>query len=290
MTKRNEPVTHMLYTLKNYDLPKGAQSAISEFIDNSLGDDSGNADNVHLVYNRDTLVIQDDGKGIRDLNAMSTLGSSLSRLSASDIGNFGWGSKVGTLWLGWHQDIKTVVDGQYHHYPVDWKECLDSGLWPESYDSKGKKVTARSPLKVGTRITIGNRHEGRGFQLEPMADRLAHIYGPGLRKGKEITLIYFLTSGEKREIHLSSRLDSNKMTDEIAFTVDVGGKTAKVTAGAMIERKGMLNGAHISYGHRVIRTEKAFPTLSMPAKLCVYVDLAQEWKTVADRDQERPRP
>ena len=272
MTKRLEPLTHMLNSMVHADLPEGPLSALNEFIDNALGESAGNAQQVRIIYNKDAIIIADNGQGVHDLNALFRIGDSASRLSDTDIGNFGWGSKVGGLYLGWNVHAFTVRDDRAHQFGVDWTEVRDSEQWPLEYEGRGRK-----PKKgeVGTTITITKRH--RTFKLRSMAERLAHIYGPALRNGREITLIQFDAQKEKHEIKLSSMVNANVLEHEKRFSVSVNGKTAEVRAGAMPERKGRLNGVHLSFGHRVIRTERAL-SHSLPPKLFVEVVLSPAWK------------
>jgi hypothetical protein len=268
----------MLQSMVNAELPEGPLSALNEFIDNALGAGSGNANNVMVAYKPDVLMIEDDGDGIEDINTMFRIGDSLNRLHNEDIGNFGWGSKVGALYLGWHVQIETVRDGKYHSFAVDWQKVRDEGEWPYEYQGKGRKPRGRD-LRKGTRILIGHRHQGRSFVTRSMADRLAHIYSPALRAGKRVLLAHYTRAmKEQYRIDLADHLDRNVLTDETRMRVEVNGKGASIRAGAMEKRTGRLNGLHIGFGHRVIHTVKSFNDRPMPVSLYAQVSLDKEWK------------
>lgn len=276
MAKRLTPVTHMLQSMVNAELPEGALSALNEFIDNSLGQGSGNANRVIVAYKPDTLVIEDDGVGVQDINSLFRIGDSLNRLHSEDIGNFGWGSKVGALYLGWTVAVQTVRDGLLHTFKVDWQKVKDKGQWPYEYVGEGREPGKRD-LQQGTRIIIGNRH--RKFQTKSMAERLAHIYSPALRDGKKIELMQYSDSGRKQyHLKLSDYLDRQVMADEVNMRIEVNGKGATLRAGSMEKRKGRLNGIHIAFGHRVINTVRSFNDRPMPASLYAQVTLDKEWK------------
>lgn len=278
---KSYPKTHMLKSMVHADLPEGPLSALNEFIDNSLGTSAGNAETVSIVYTSDKLVILDDGQGVHDLNALFTIGDSQSRLFDSDIGNFGWGSKVGALYLGWTVTAETVRDNRYHINSVDFEEVCNSGEWNDTYEGKGSKPS-KSKLLKGTRITIGKRH--RRFSTKPMAEKLAFIYAPALRNGHEIRLTQFKDNGELlHDLKLSTLVDKVKLNDLVEFSVSIPDgrtgepKTAFVRAGALVDRKARLNGVHIAFGHRVIRTETRLRK-SLPSKLYVDVQLDKSWK------------
>ena len=278
---KSYPKTHMLKSMVHADLPEGPLSALNEFIDNSLGASAGNAKNVRIIYQSDKLVILDDGQGVHDLNALFTIGDSQSRLSDADIGNFGWGSKVGALYLGWTVTAETVRDDRYHINSVDFEHVCNSGEWHDDYEGKGSKPSKKTLLK-GTRITIGKRH--RRFSTKPMAEKLAFIYAPALRNGREIRLTQFKDNGEPlHDVKLSTLVDKIKLDNAVEFSVSIPDgktgepKTAYIKAGALVERKARLNGVHIAFGHRVIRTETRLRK-SLPSKLYVDVQLDKSWK------------
>src|SRR6185503_15919314 len=95
------PKTHIIKALVNAELPERHVTALSEFIDNALGEAAGNADTVKIQFDPYMIIVEDDGRGIENMNAMFTIGDSHSRLSSRDIGQFGYGAKVGALYLAY---------------------------------------------------------------------------------------------------------------------------------------------------------------------------------------------
>src|SRR5688572_15477520 len=108
------PKTHIIKALVNAELPERHVTALGEFIDNALGEGSGDANSVVIEFDQTKITILDDGCGIENLNAMFTLGDSQSRLNSRDIGQFGYGAKVGALYLAYDMTVETVYDGRWH--------------------------------------------------------------------------------------------------------------------------------------------------------------------------------
>jgi hypothetical protein len=276
------PKTHMLHSMVNHDLPNGPVSALSEFIDNSVGEGSGNAERVEIHYKRDAVVIIDNGVGVSDINALFTIGDSHNRLHAKDIGNFGYGSKVGALFIGWEVEAHTVYEGKYHLMSVDWSEVEKSGKWPNQY--RGKGVSPRNAPKAirngGTIITIKQRHKSRTWQSRALAERLAHIYSPAIRSGAEIVLFHWTPNGKKcTSIKLADHLERFEIDRVIEFSGDIDGKTYTGRAGVLPKTaKRAMNGTHIAFGHRVIRTEYGLPNMMIPSRFYAEVQLGSEWK------------
>ena len=270
------PVTHMLSQLVNADLPEGPLSALNEFIDNAFGPDAGNAQAVRISYKPDMLVIDDNGQGVLNLNSLFRIGDSVSRLSRTDIGNFGYGSKVGVLYMGKHMMVQTVREGEYHAFEVDWEQVAECEQWPAPYQGKPLKFPKVKPITRGTRIIIRKRH--RTFQLLPLAERMAHVYGPALRDGREITLAHYDLAGKlQKEVKVSELAGKTPLESVTTCSLVVNGKRVEVRAGAMLERKGRLNGVHLAFGHRVIRTERVL-SQPLPARLYVEAKLDTAWK------------
>lgn len=273
------PKTYFLHSLRNAHLPNGVRTALGEFIDNSLGEGSGNAQQVTLVYNNDNIAIIDNGKGIDDLSLMLTLGDSQNRASSTDIGNFGYGSKVGALYLGWFIEIHTVNKvGEYRRAKVDWKTQEREGTWHVPYDGKILPHT-KAPKDIregGTMVIVRDRHEDRKWRWSSLAADLAHTYRPALESGREIRLVH---AGDKNKAtHLSDYLEKDILINEFTFNGEVKGKPFTVTAGERVSGASGKPGAHIAFGHRVIETTKSFPDTPLPSAFYAMIKLGPEWK------------
>ena len=274
------PKTHMLLTLVNADLPNGPRSALSEFIDNSLGDAAGDAKEVQIYYKKDALLILDNGNGVKDINALFTLGDSHSRLSSTDIGSFGYGSKVGALFLGYKVDVKTVYKNVFHHYSVDWEQVKNSGKWPDAYSGEGKSPS-KAPSFIrngGTQITISKRHSDRQWKLSSMGEKLGHTYTPALQAGRVIKLIEVDARGHSKVFPLQHSATSRKLKKVIEFTGHIDGKIFRVRAGIKHNQTKAMNAVHIAYGHRFITSVNKLPTSNLPFDFYCEVLLRDGWK------------
>ena len=289
------PKVYFLHSLRNAHLPNGVRTALGEFIDNSLGEASGDADNVTLVYNHDNIAIIDDGVGMDDLSQMLTLGDSQNRLSSSDIGNFGFGSKVGALYLGWFVEIHTVNKaGEYRRAKVDWREQENKGSWQVPYDNKVLKAN-RAPKEIrkgGTMVVVRDRHSDRKWQWGSLASDLAHTYRPALDSGKSITLVNAVRG--VKSIDLVDYVERDQLVQEFEYCGEVNGKPYTVVAGERVNGSVGKSGVHIAYGHRIIETTKTLPDTTLPSTFYAMIKLGSEWKkslgsnktTVAiDRDE-----
>jgi hypothetical protein len=273
------PKTHIIKALVNAELPERHVTALGEFIDNALGEAAGNADTVKIQFDPYTIVVEDDGRGIAEMNAMFTIGDSHSRLSSRDIGQFGYGAKVGALYLAYVMTVETVRDGRYHSYRVDWERVEKSGEWPQGYRGNGIPLEYQRvpPLRRGTRITLERRHATRGWQAEALAQHLAHVYRPALRAGRRIALVQ-RRGRTKRTWNLHKLLDALRIEDEITASGKVRGKPFTLRAGRARNLSYRLNGVHIGFGHRFIVSERALVERHIPSQLYAEVMLSPAWK------------
>lgn len=275
------PKTHILRALVNAELPERHVTALSEFLDNSLGEGAGNAREVTIYYDEKKIGIVDNGTGIKDLNVMFTLGDSASRLNDKDIGQYGYGSKVGALYLAWESHVATFCEGQYHEYQVDWKKVMETGKWPEEYKGEGKKSPRYGNLTGythGTEIWLYNRHKGRIWQGPTLAEHLAHIFRPALLKGRKIRLIYN-GRGRRQDWDLSDYLGKFRLIREMRVKGAVNGKSFTIHAGRSKLLSGRLNAIHIAFGHRFIESARNLIHRYVPAELYAEVVLGKEWKS-----------
>ena len=275
MAKRAIPKTHLILSLINHELPERHVTALCEFIDNSLGEGAGNATEVLIRYDAKRIIIRDNGEGVQRPQALFTLGDSESRLHHRDIGQFGFGAKVGALYLAWHMAVETVHDGRLHAHEVDWERVLKSGLWPLEYDGSGVPAPTK---RKGTDITLTRRHKGRVWQGEPLAQFLAHIYRPALLAGKKIT-VQQRTGSKFTQWELSKYLGKLVLEDKQKLSGVVEGKHFHMLAGISRDLTARLNGVHIAFGHRFIKTEGRLIERHVPAGLYAEVMLSEEWKS-----------
>lgn len=267
------PKTDLLIALANAELPERHVTALGEFIDNALGEAAGNAEEVIVYWDRDRIQITDNGQGVAKLSALFTLGDSQSRLSRKDIGQFGYGAKVGALYLGWEMRVETVYEGKPSAHSVDWHEVQSSKDWRKG----NRKVEAKRRLQ-GTSITISHRHKGRVWQAEPLVARLAHIYRPALLAGRSIKLVQ-RTGSKQKQFRLVESLSKFHLEDRIKIGGEVDGKPFIINAGRVRNLDSRSNGVHIAFGHRFIKTETRLPTRHMPPNFYAEVFLSEEWKT-----------
>ena len=281
-TYNTSPKKHLLLSLVNADLPQKVLSALNEFVDNSLGEGSGNANKVEIHYKKDKLVILDDGQGVSNIGALFTIGDSQNRLHASDIGSFGYGSKVGALYLGWGVEVHTIHGGKYERMSVNWKEVMESkgDAWPRLKSDILPAYEAPHIMNgKGTMIIISDRHEKRIWQSSSIADRMAHTYKPALDAGKEIKLFHYTPKGNKAKvINLSDRVNIIGLSNIIEFEGEVDGKKFKCRAGIKANPNNVLNAVHVAYGHRFIKSYSSLPKTALPPNFYAEVFLDKAWK------------
>lgn len=198
------PSARLLTALAN--IPWKPHGAISEIVDNALGDQRGNADEVLIIWDKRArkLTVRDNGVGMKRIGHLFQLGSIPMGWSATDIGQFGSGGTMALLWLATDVRIYTMRNGKVMFDHVRWKDHVDSGVFPQVSD-EWKEPTANTPTALrelghGTQIELWIRRD-RAIKEDQIQRELAHTYAPALRQGK---IIRWLTVSSKGRDYISA--------------------------------------------------------------------------------------
>jgi len=187
MDKTNNPDPHVQLSFINRDL--SWPQVIAELVDNAFDEAAGNSPDVTIELHRDKVSVRDSGRGVDDINRLSTLGSSASYHREGNIGQYGIGAK-GWMCRAEKLDVETVRDGVRHrhtfsvsHVYLAAKKKKPITHFLRAYTGPGSKTNARS----FTQLTM--RELTRGPVIIPaLVSELQKMYWPGLLGGKKITI------------------------------------------------------------------------------------------------------
>ena len=265
--------------------------AVSEFVDNSFGPSAGDASEMMIVDTKDGTIFMDQGNGVSDINLLFRLGDGKSRASSTDIGRFGVGSKFGALTFGTNVTVMTVHEGKFHKFNVDWGKVLNSGKWPNAYDSEGASIS-KAPKAIrngGTVIIVRDLHKGRPRPADKTyIKKLGIRFMPALLTGKNIKVYRAASISAAQESKFLSEINikdefskflKSKVKRLEKHTITVNGKKAECEFGEISDGDSTLTGVHITYGGRVIKTMDKIGQDRIPSKLFGRVDLSPSWKS-----------
>lgn len=279
--KRLIPSTHILMAFMNKGLTFA--DAVSEMIDNSFADSAGGTEFTAIITdNRVTFV--DNGKGVSDLNMIFGAGYSASRSIATDIGEFGIGSKDAQMYFGTKVTAHTVFKDKYYTYNIDWKQVFESEDdfgWPKEFDGMPSPMSKCPPAirNGGTMIVISDLVKRQRINMEVSAKRLAHRYRPGLLTGKKITLVDS-RSGKGASYNLTPSLAAQGIRSGTNVNGVAAGRKFKVMYTALKEYDPTLSGVHFGFGYRfMVQTSTIGDhNVSLPGRLYAEVMLSPDWK------------
>jgi len=170
--------------------------ALYELVDNSFDEDSGNASEVHITWDRKTRVMSvlDNGAGMDDIADLFTLGKGKEH-GERGISMYGVGGSEALLYLGDKIVLCTLRGGLTSFDLVDWGKCIRTVEFPD-VDNKWRKATSVNVVPEllahghGTMISfkvLGEHRIVDGEQRAPIQREIARTYAAGLRAGKVIT-------------------------------------------------------------------------------------------------------
>lgn len=98
--------------------------ALAEFVDNSIDARVGNKPIViSLELSKDSIKIQDDGKGMNEEEAISSLRlADTTKEGTTNLGQFGLGLKTGALTLGKKFTVITTQEKLKNQFRIDFDE------------------------------------------------------------------------------------------------------------------------------------------------------------------------
>ena len=255
----------------DWDWPK----ALSEFIDNSFGQDAGNATSVVIHLLKDEIKIIDNGLGVHALQQCFALGDSRSRHSLEDIGRFGVGAKHASVWIGKRFWVETCSDSKtVRSACVNWDRVRGESEWPDIEGHSRVKPDG----ETGTAIGIKNFWPGRKrITVSAVCRQLSETFAPALEDGKSITIVDFRRSREGEVIELVPWAPKG-WSDRETFSASVDGRSFSAEVGILSEAYSTDTGLRICYSHRVICRMTKLAGKTMPVRMFGYIRLSSDWK------------
>jgi len=248
--------------------------ALSEFVDNSFGEAAGAAQNVTIHLDRNSIKIEDDGRGIANLQQCFILGESTSRYSDTDIGRYGVGSKHASVWMGARYRVETTHNGVRKWWLVNWNEVRRGDDWP-TYEERNERAAKGAH---GTIATVGGIWPGR---KRPVTDHIARVLGetfaPALQDGRTITLIDHRSKGEAVTRPVAPWRPSG-LSDVVQIAGEVGGRSYAAEIGILSNQYSGDAGLRLCFAHRVIESIKRLGDEAIPIRIFGYVRLSSQWK------------
>jgi hypothetical protein len=257
-----------------------AVGALCELIDNSLGADRGNAEQVEIKWDKRKriLTIHDNGRGMEQVSYLFGLGDGTAGTN-KDIGRYGQGGSAALLWLADQVKVWTVRDGERAYTAQDFRTMLDGEQcrWPMVDDRWVRATPGNVPAPLngyssGTMIQIKMRDRLR-FYPAPVQKELSKLYAAGMRAGRNI--IWTDVQAETSE-----QLQPWNPVDVIwekPFTVEVNGMTANVMVCVGDSIKQTDAGMSVTFGHRQIKKTRDPLGTYDGGKVYGWIDLGPEW-------------
>lgn len=151
---------------------------LAELIDNSL---DAQATTVRIVFDKDSVIVEDDGVGCEQVADMLTLGahSSKGRITA---GMWGVGGTTAMIWIGRETRIDTVHQHVKRSVRVDWSDIKAKEKW-----TLPRPLAIESDAAQGTRIAI-LRLRTHKPKWDELISRLGAVFGYAIEDGRRITL------------------------------------------------------------------------------------------------------
>lgn len=234
------PRPGVIWALANQKL--STATVLGELIENAL--DAG-ATEIDMIHDDHRLIMRDNGVGIKDLEAMATLGMHVES-GPNGIGMYGVGFKDAACWFGGETIVKTWRDGQEWRLDIDWRALMKQTEWtleaPAQYPSE-------RPTPSGTELTF-LMPIMKLRRIPDVLDTMSFTYTPALRAGVQMR---WRKDGPGRWRDLQPMTPPTTI-GEILVMGSAGGKSFRITAGVVAA--GELNpyyGVHLVYRNRVLR-------------------------------------
>jgi hypothetical protein len=268
------PTPRLLHAIRHRDWSVWA--ALSELIDNSFGEQRGNASNIWIGWNpKDrVLFVLDDGRGMDDVGDLFVLGKG-SASGQGDIGLYGVGGSEAGLWLSDRQLVQTLRNGQVASVRVDWAKCVSRQEYP-TFSTDWRPVTARNwkhPVQHGTLIILGVR-DGLRIVPDDIQAHLSRTFAAALRHGRRI--FWLQDVGETTETTLALEpWNPGTLEDVVECTIVVQpGLSATIKAGRVDGLSIRNSKLSVNYLYRQIKAINFEPVVQ---GACGYIDLSPNW-------------
>lgn len=232
------PDVHYVKSMRNRNL--GWEKALAELIDNSL---DHKANQIKIVTSSKTVLIIDDGAGVKDLVATVKSGKHIPS-DSTELGMFGVGLKDAWHWAGHRMEVETVRDGRRGFLVADSRDMLHLGVWRVP-----QPVYSETSDPSGTRITLhlATSEPRRNLPSRQAYESLAWIFTPALADGKQIIV------PDQRQTRPLKAVPLPTFSEVVEDCFSVCGKEVYIKIGIVADGSRMQRGPFwIQYGHRNI--------------------------------------
>lgn len=233
------PDTHLLDSFKVGRTSRN--ECIAELIDNAW--DAG-ATAVRIKFAKNSIQMEDNGKGLDDVTLIFQLGKHHHRTSTQS-GRYGVGFKTAALILAKKATVQAWGVKTFSEATVDWGAIASSGEWSVKSDAP----VPNTGLETGMRITLSGVYRPMGkVSVEKLADHLGDIYRQPLNKG----VLTLTIEHEGREFKVAGR-SQPKLQHAVGFERTVRGLKYVLYAGVLEGESKDGPGLCVFYGGRRIQ-------------------------------------
>lgn len=259
------PNSALLHALANQALPWW--KALAELVDNAF--DAG-AKRVEIVAKNRTLTVKDDGKGIKNILAIATLGHH-DRQESTQLGMYGIGAKDAWLFCSEVLDVETVHAGHRGTLRVDVRELVKNN-W-----QCADPVYAPVDLPSGTTIRLPLRH-GRNLPSRDAFDELSFAFTPAISNGLQIIC------DTKKPIALRPHL-MPAVQNAVRSSFEIDGKSVEIDIGILPEGVKMQRGPlWLQYKHRILGQSSIGIGEYSSLRIAGKIVLGEGWKLSKNKD------
>ena len=249
--------------------------ALGELIDNAF---DANATQVKLTFQGRSFILEDDGEGTDDLEAMFTFGGHRPRLNTT-VGVHGVGFKDASLWLSSDVEVRTTTKTRKSSVKFSWSDVTmtPDRLWVAP-DPKIEEPSG----PTGTWVKF---HRLRSDRLAPRPgtfDRLALIFMPALRAGRQIVV----KRGRPRSKPMTLPVPNEpNLTELVEDEFEIAGKSVKIRIGILEANcRPAWDGFAFIYGHRVLEFADLGTGRYSTNRISGLVHLSRGWKVARNKD------
>jgi hypothetical protein len=263
------PNSALLHALANQALPWW--KALAELVDNAF--DAG-AKRVEIIAKNKVLTVRDDGKGIKNILAIATLGHH-DRQESTQLGMYGIGAKDAWLFCSEVLDVDTVHAGQHGTLRVDVRElvknnwqCADPFYEPSDLPSG---TTIRLPLRAG-----------RNLPGQDAFEELAFAFTPAISNGLQI----LCDTAKGKGLPKALRPHVMPLVEEpVRSTFDIDGKEVQIDIGILPDGVKMDRGPlWLQYKHRILGRSSIGIGQYSSLRIAGRIILGEGWKLSKNKD------
>jgi hypothetical protein len=260
------PNSALLHALANQALPWW--KALAELVDNAF--DAG-AKRVEIIAKARALTVKDDGKGIKNILAIATLGHH-DRQESTQLGMYGIGAKDAWLFCSDVLDVDTVHAGVRGRLKVDVQELVRNN-W-QCDDPTYEPIDAPS----GTVIRLPLR-AGRNVPGQDAFDELSFAFTPAISNGLQI-----IRDTGKTPVAL--RPHSMPLLEEpVRSTFEIDGKEVQIDIGILPDGVKMDRGPFwLQYKHRILGKTSMGIGEYCSLRIAGRIALGDGWKLSKNKD------